>query len=65
MQVKRILLVSCLLSALGLHAQAPTATPAQAPTAPPTPACAPAAPRSFQSRRVHRRLRLRLWQGFP
>ena len=45
MQVKRILLVSCLLSALGLHAQAPSATPAQAPTAPATPTLAtPAAP---------------------
>ena len=54
MQVKRILLVSCLLSALGLHAQAPGTTPAQAPTAPPTPAApptpgAPATPRAPQS----------------
>jgi hypothetical protein len=63
MQVKRILFVSCLLSALGLHAQAPAAPAAQTPTAPPTPAApptpgAPASPRA-------RSLRLRLWRGFP
>ena len=54
MQGKRILLVSCLLSALGLYAQAPAEPQAQAPTAPPTPAAlaspgAPSTPRAPQA----------------
>ncbi len=45
MQVKRILFVACLLSAISLHAQAPAAPASQTPTptAPPTPG-APRAP---------------------
>ena len=43
MHVRSILIVSCMLSVLGLYAQAPAAPAAQTPTAPPTPT-APATP---------------------